>query len=106
MDILCDNQQTVGLVSKETPKLNTKLRHVDVHQHWLRQEVQAKNVLVTWISTSNMPADGLTKRLSTQQHQKFLKHLGITEAKAQIERHELRQKPITTSNTKSIWSTA
>jgi hypothetical protein len=88
MEILCDNQQTVGLVTKETPKLNTKLRHVDVHQHWLRQEVQAKNVAVTWIPTSAMPADGLTKRLSIQQHRKFVQQLGMIDIKPLIDEHE------------------
>ena len=39
--ISCDNQQTIRLMTKESPKLTTRLRHVDVHQHWLRQEVQA-----------------------------------------------------------------
>jgi hypothetical protein len=29
---------------KEEPELNTKLRHVDIHHHWLRQEVQVKRI--------------------------------------------------------------
>lgn len=27
----CDNTQTIGLVTKEIAKLQTKLRHVDIH---------------------------------------------------------------------------
>ena len=34
--LLCDNMQTVRLLRQDIPKLNTKLRHIDVHQHWLR----------------------------------------------------------------------
>lgn len=30
--ILCDNQQTLRLLRKETPKLATKLKHIDIHQ--------------------------------------------------------------------------
>ena len=37
--LLCDNMQTVRLLRHDTLKLDTKLRHIDVHQHWLRQEV-------------------------------------------------------------------
>jgi hypothetical protein len=37
--ILCNNHQTIQLVTKDAPKLVTKLRHVDIHQHWLHQEV-------------------------------------------------------------------
>jgi hypothetical protein len=36
----CDNQQTIRLMTKDAPKLTTKLRHIDIHQHWMRQEVQ------------------------------------------------------------------
>jgi len=36
----CDNNQTIRLLTAEYAKLFTKLRHVDVHHHWLRQEVQ------------------------------------------------------------------
>ncbi|RDA88822.1 hypothetical protein CP532_5516 [Ophiocordyceps camponoti-leonardi (nom. inval.)] len=32
-----DNLQTIRLVIDETPKLKTKLLHVDIHSHWLRQ---------------------------------------------------------------------
>lgn len=28
-----DNKQTVGLMAKDSPKLDTKLRHIDIHQH-------------------------------------------------------------------------
>jgi hypothetical protein len=35
-----DYAQTIRLLVRETPKLITRLRHVDIHQHWLRQEVQ------------------------------------------------------------------
>jgi hypothetical protein len=37
--IHCDNLQTINLVTKDAMKLQIKLRHVDIHNHWLRQEV-------------------------------------------------------------------
>jgi len=37
--IQCDNKQTIRLLVAESLKLQTKLRHVDIHAHWLRQEV-------------------------------------------------------------------
>jgi hypothetical protein len=36
--IECDNRQTIRLLA-ESAKLQTKLRHVDIHSHWLCQEV-------------------------------------------------------------------
>jgi len=61
--LLCDNMQTIRLLRQDTPKLDTKLRHIDVYQHWLRQEVQDKKIDVQWVPIDKMPADGLTKIL-------------------------------------------
>ncbi|KAF7452722.1 hypothetical protein A1F99_045000 [Pyrenophora tritici-repentis] len=64
--IYCDNEQTVGIVKKEDERLHTKLRHVDTHQMWVRQEVQEGRLCVEWCPTAEMPADGLTKSLVRQ----------------------------------------
>ena len=37
--IECDNQQTIRLLLSDHPRFTTKLRHIDIHHHWLRQEV-------------------------------------------------------------------
>ena len=73
----CDNKQTLGIVTKEAKKLQTSLRHVDIHQHWLRQEYQQGTLAVQWIPTSEMVADGLTKLLPPQKHQEFCKLLNL-----------------------------
>ena len=75
--IYCDNQQTVGIVTRQEDKLRTKLRHVDTHQMWLRQEVQQQRMHVAWCPTVDMPADGLTKTLVRQKHRRFVKQLGL-----------------------------
>jgi hypothetical protein len=50
--IYCDNQQTVGIVTKATERLQTKLKHVNIHQLWLRQAVDRGDVNVQWIPTT------------------------------------------------------
>lgn len=75
--IRCDNQQTIRLLIKEAPQLRTKLRHVDIHHHWLRQEVQAGRILIRWTETKNMAADGLTKLLPRQKHTEFIQLMGM-----------------------------
>ncbi len=42
--IECDNAQTIQLLVDESMKLQTKLRHVDIHSHWLRQGVQCGSI--------------------------------------------------------------
>src|SRR5262249_43723766 len=73
--IACDNQQTIRLVTAEMPQLTTRLKHVDIRQHWLRQEVQAKRLSIDYLPTAEMPADGLTKALPKQKFQVFVKQL-------------------------------
>ncbi|KAJ5346850.1 uncharacterized protein N7506_000103 [Penicillium brevicompactum] len=77
LSIRCDNQQTIGILEKETPQLRTKLRHIDIHQHWLRQEVQSKRINVHWVRTADMIADGLTKLLPRQKHLGFMQSMAV-----------------------------
>ncbi|KAJ5124630.1 uncharacterized protein N7515_008455 [Penicillium bovifimosum] len=69
--------QTVDLLVSENSSFQTKLRHVDIHQLWILQEVQAKRLQIQWIDTNNMPADGLTKALTRPKHDAFIRQLGM-----------------------------
>jgi len=64
---------------QQTPKLVTKLRHVDIHQHWLREQVQDGQIKVEWVKTTDMPADGLTKALPRQSHENFVRQLHMSD---------------------------
>lgn len=77
ISIRCDNRQTIRLLTTESPQLTTKLRHVDIHHHWLRQEIEKKRIEIQWISTHDMPADGFTKALTRQKHEHFLRLLNL-----------------------------
>jgi hypothetical protein len=71
--ILCDNTQTIRLLTEPTVHLTTKLRHVDIHHHWLRQEISAKNLNIAHIKTSEQPSDLLTKAGTRQKQETFLR---------------------------------
>ncbi|KNG52825.1 reverse transcriptase rna-dependent dna [Stemphylium lycopersici] len=73
----CDNAQTVRLVQGDADRIQTKLRHVDIHQMWLRQEVDSGRINVEWKPTAEMPADGFTKLLPRQKHENFIRQLGL-----------------------------
>jgi hypothetical protein len=70
---------------KESPKLVTKLKHIDIHQHWLRQETAKGTVKINWISTTDMPADGFTKALGPQKHIAFIKQLNMVDVSTLIQ---------------------
>lgn len=102
--IQCDNTQTIRLVNEKTSQLTTKLRHVDIHNHWLRQEVQRDKIKVVYTPTNDMIADGLTKSLPANKMTQFLEHVGLVDIRerlvieegkveeiiAQMERFEVR----------------
>lgn len=64
-------------MTEDIVKLVTKLRHVDIHNHWLRQEVKEDRVRVEWTSTASMVADGLTKALVGRQFADFREAAGL-----------------------------
>ncbi|KAI8662376.1 Reverse transcriptase Ty1/copia-type domain-containing protein [Fusarium sp. Ph1] len=73
----CDNQQTIGLVTKEADRLTTALRHCDIHNLWLRELREKGDLDVRWLPTDQMVADVLTKAKSSQEHQKAIKLLRL-----------------------------
>ena len=77
LTIECDNTQTIQLLVDESTKLQTKLRHVDIHSHWLCQEVQRGSIAVRWVPTKQMMADGLTKALTHANHKDFVGMTGL-----------------------------
>jgi hypothetical protein len=46
LTIECDNSRTIDLINAEDTLFNTKLRYVDIHGHWLRQEVKEGRIRI------------------------------------------------------------
>jgi hypothetical protein len=85
MTLYNDNTQTIRLLISKIAKVDTKLRHVDVAQCWLRESVQRGILKVDYLPTAKMTADEMTKILSSQKHKKFIKQLGLMNTKHLIE---------------------
>jgi hypothetical protein len=81
LELLGDNLQTIRALSAQTHTISTRIRHVDIHQHWLRQEVLAGTLSLGWVNSKDMAADGLTKRLSTEQHAQFVRQLRLADCR-------------------------
>ena len=77
--IFCDNQQTIRLVVGENERISTRLRHVDIHNLWLRQEHAKGSFEVVYLPTTQMPADGLTKSLPRQRFEHFRALLNLAD---------------------------
>ena len=66
----------------------TKLRHVDIHNHWLRQEFAQGRVDFEWIGTKEMIADGLTKALPRQRFEAFVRMVGMEDITERLQREQ------------------
>ena len=75
--IECDNQQTIRTFTVFGAFFNIKLRHVDIHRHWLRQKIQNETVSIKWIFSINILADELIKILPSQRHKEFVKLIDL-----------------------------
>lgn len=84
IEIECDNQQAVRIVSSEEPTITTKPRHIDIYQFWFRQEVQNGKFTIQWVPMAEMIANGLTNPLSKQAQQNFLDMLGMREMRYRL----------------------
>lgn len=82
--LICDNQQTIRLLERPLERLKTKLRHVDVHNHWLREHVQKKTICISYERSANLIADGLTKALQGDQFIESRKQLSLCDIKDRI----------------------
>jgi hypothetical protein len=94
--IQCDNKQTIRLINADIALLQTKLRHVDIHNHWLRQEVVRRRTAVIHTPTGDMMADGLTKSLHADQHWRFVRQVGLVDIRPQL--HEMKPQELTSDD--------
>lgn len=75
VNIFCDNQSAILNANTESVK---RLKHVDIRYHFLKDLVKNNKICVKYISTSEQPADMLTKSLSKDLTNKFLKVCGVS----------------------------
>ena len=75
--IKCDNMQTIRLLVAEFFKLQTKFRHVDIHSHWLRQEVQWGFIHMNWMFIKQMIVNDLIKAFTFTNFETFVKMIGF-----------------------------
>ena len=87
--VFCDNQQTIRLVVGQNERITTKLRHIDIHNLWLRQEYGKGRFCVDYLPTAQMPADGLTKALPRQKFEHFQGMLGMVDIRERLQGKEI-----------------
>ena len=84
LKLYCDNLQTIRLVVEENQRISTRLRHVDIQNMWLKQEFKKGRFQVEYLSSDQMPADGLTKALPRAKFEHFRSMLNMVDIKREV----------------------
>jgi hypothetical protein len=75
--IYCDNISSILFANNLVYHARTK--HIEVHYHFIREKVLAKEIDLIHVSTEDQVADIFTKALGTNKLKKFRKMLGVLE---------------------------
>ena len=73
--IMCDNQGCITLAKNPTHHSRTK--HIDVHHHFIKKELENQEICLKYYSTEDMIVDMLTKPLVKDRHQTLTKAMGL-----------------------------
>jgi len=75
--IYCDNISSILFANNLVYHARTK--HIEVHYHFIREKVLAKEIDLIHVNTENQVANIFTKALGIDKLRKFRKMLGVLE---------------------------
>ena len=77
-ELFGDNQSAIGIATNL--QYHKRSKHFNIKNHYLRQQIRAEQINLSYCPTDNMTADVLTKALPRAKHQKHTRGLGLIEA--------------------------
>ena len=72
----CDNRRSIYL--SRNPVFHARIKHIEVHYHFIRERVLAGDVDLQHITTNLQTADIFTKALGAHKLWQFMTDLGLT----------------------------
>lgn len=79
-----NNWQIIQLLTAPSSQLVIKLCHIDIHNHWLCEQVTKDLIDIQWMDTKSMIADELIKALERQKYQDFVHLIELIDIYNQI----------------------
>ncbi|MCO5604381.1 hypothetical protein L7F22_058546 [Adiantum nelumboides] len=73
--IYCDNLSSIQLA--ENPVFHARTKHIEVHYHFVRDQVLASDIDLVYVSTEEQVADIFTKALGAEKLRRFWLMLGV-----------------------------
>jgi len=75
--IYCDNISSILLAND--PVYHARTKHIEVHYHFIREKVLAKEIDLIHVSTKNQVVDIFIKALNINKLKRFRKMLSVLE---------------------------
>ncbi|MCO5556886.1 hypothetical protein L7F22_010440 [Adiantum nelumboides] len=71
----CDNLSSIQLA--RNPVFHARTKHIEVHYHFVQDQVLASDINLVYVSTEEQVADIFTKALGAEKLRRFLTMLGV-----------------------------
>jgi hypothetical protein len=76
--IFCDNTSAINI--SKNPVMHSKMKHIPIKFHFLREQVAEKNIRVEYVGTKEKIADIFTKPLPREDFEYLHQKLGVVSA--------------------------
>ena len=79
--MLSDSMSSIYLA--KNPVFHARSKHIEVHYHFIREKLIAKEILLLHIKTGDQVADIFTKFLNLEKLKKFMRQMNIEDISSQ-----------------------
>lgn len=76
MPLKGDNQGLIALA--HNPVFHSRTKHIDIQHYYIRNELGARRIELSYVPTDQMIADGLTKALTQVKFHGFIDQMRMT----------------------------
>lgn len=77
-DVTLHDNNEMSITLTQNVESQYWIKHIDVQYHYIRELVNEKKLIVRWVPSSEILADGMTKELQTKTFRKHQALLGMT----------------------------